>query len=95
MGKKVKQLRREGWVPAVMYGPGLAPVPLQFEARNLQHLLAHTGGSQIINLVIPDGGVSWPVLARDVQYDPIRHNPLHVDFYRVDMARRLAASGKP
>ncbi len=91
MGKKVRQLRREGWVPAVMYGPGFDPVPLQFEARNLQSLLSHTGGSQIINLTIPEEEISWPVLVRDVQYDPIRRDPLHVDFYRVDMTRRLTA----
>jgi large subunit ribosomal protein L25 len=50
LGKQVKQLRRQGWVPGVMYGHGFDPVPLQFEERSLRQLLSHVGGSQLVGV---------------------------------------------
>ena len=91
LGKQVKQLRREGWVPGVMYGHGFDSVSLQFEARGLRQVLSQVGGSQIVSVKIK--GVKQPemVLVRDVQRDPIRGTFLHVDFYRVEMTERLTA----
>lgn len=91
LGKQVKQLRRQGWVPGVMYGHGFSPVPLQFEQRSLRQVLSKVGGSQLISVKIK--GIKQPEIAlvRDVQRDPIRGNFLHVDFYRVQMTERLTA----
>jgi large subunit ribosomal protein L25 len=90
-GKKVKRLRREGQVPAVMYGHGFDPVPLQFEERNLQQVLSHVGGSQLIGVKIKGEDQQEMTLVRDVQRDPIRLNVLHVDLYRVEMTERITA----
>lgn len=91
LGKRVKQLRRQGWVPGVMYGHGFSPLALQFEERILRQLLSKVGGSQLVNVKIK--GIKQPeiVLVRDVQRDPIRDTLLHVDFYRVQMTERLTA----
>jgi len=91
LGKQVKQLRREGWVPGVMYGHDFDSVSLQFEARGLRRMLSQVGGSQIISIKVK--GVKQPEMAllRDMQRDCIRGTLLHVDFYRVDMAERLTA----
>jgi large subunit ribosomal protein L25 len=90
-GKQVRQLRREGWVPAVMYGHGFEPVPLQFEERSLAHILSKVGGSQLIGINVKGDKQPEMALVRDVQRDPIRGNFLHVDFYRVRMTERLTA----
>jgi large subunit ribosomal protein L25 len=90
-GKKVKRLRREGQVPAVMYGHDFDPVPLQFEERNLQQVLSHVGGSQLIGVRIKGEEQQEMTLVRDVQRDPIRLNVLHVDLYRVEMTERITA----
>jgi large subunit ribosomal protein L25 len=90
-GKQVKQLRREGWIPGVMYGHDFDAVPLQFEARSLQHLLSRVGGSQLINIKIEGQKKPEAALVREVQRDPIRHSLLHVDFYHVKMTERLTA----
>ena len=90
-GKKVKRLRREGQVPAVMYGRGFAPVPLQFEERRLQQVLSHVGGSQLIGVRIEGEDQQEMTLVRAVQRDPIRLNVLHVDLYRVEMTVRITA----
>jgi len=91
LGKQVKQLRRQGWVPGVMYGHGFNPIPLQFEARDLQHVLSHVGGSHLVQIKIKGQKQPEMALVRDVQRDLIRDTPLHVDLYRVMMTERLTA----
>jgi len=87
--KHVKQLRREGWTPGVMYGHDFAPVSLQFEAKNLRRLLSQVGGSQLISIKVEGHDEPEMALVRDVQRDPILPIVLHVDFYRVAMTERL------
>jgi large subunit ribosomal protein L25 len=89
IGKQVKQLRRQGWVPGVIYGHGFDPVPLRFEKRSLRHVLSKVGGSQLISINIEGNKQPEMALVRDVQRDPIRGSLLHVDFYRVRMTERL------
>jgi large subunit ribosomal protein L25 len=91
LGKHVKQLRRQGWIPGVMYGHGFEAIPLQFENRGLTKLLSHVSGSQLISIQVADQKEPEMALVRDVQRDPIRGDVLHVDFYRVQMTERLTA----
>jgi ribosomal protein bL25 (Ctc-form) len=90
-GKHVSQLRRQGWVPGVMYGHGYESVALQFEAHNLTRLLSRVGSSQLIGIRVKGAKEPEMALVRDVQRDPIRGDLLHVDFYRVQMTERLRA----
>ncbi len=89
IGKQVKQLRRDGWTPGVMYGHGFDPMHLQFETHRLQNVLDDVGGSQLIAIQVQGKGEPEMALVRDVQRDPIRQSVLHVDFYRVKMTERL------
>ncbi len=89
IGRHVKQLRREGWTPGVMYGHGFESVSLQFEAKNLRRLLSRVGGSQLISINIEGQDQPEMALVRDVQRDPILPLVLHVDFYRVAMTERI------
>jgi len=91
VGKQVKQLRRQGWLPAVMYGHGFAPVPLQFEAKNLMRALAQISGSQLVSIRIEGQSQPEMALVRDIQRDPITGMLLHVDFYRVSLTERIRA----
>ncbi len=88
-GKKVKALRHEGLVPAVMYGHSTAPVLLQVSTSDLDRVLARTGGNRLITLTIGDGIGAHMALAREVQRDVITGSPLHVDFYEVTMTEKL------
>lgn len=83
-GKKVSRLRREGFVPGIIYGAKIQPVNVQFPYRALEVTLMKAGGTNLIDMNI-DGEKSYPVLARYVQRDIIRGNILHVDFFAVDM----------
>jgi large subunit ribosomal protein L25 len=89
IGKQVKQLRREGKVPGVIYGPNMQPKSLLFDGMELKHVLREAGGTNIIELRID--GESHHTLVREVQRDPIKGDILHVDFYEVALDRAIRA----
>jgi large subunit ribosomal protein L25 len=89
VGKHVKQYRRQGQIPAVVYGPTFEPVKLFINEAELRHVLAHAAGTHLIELSID--GTAVTALAREVQRHPIKGSILHVDFYHVAMDRVIRA----
>jgi large subunit ribosomal protein L25 len=89
LGSKVKRLRREGWVPGVIYGRDFESVPLQFDRHDLRHVLSQVGGSQLVNIKIDGADEPESALLRDVQRNVITGDLLHVDFYRVMMTETI------
>lgn len=84
------RLRREGKVPAVLYGMGGEPVSVTVPARELGHILAsETGANTIITLRVD--GQEQLTLARQIQRHPVRGELLHVDFIRVSADLPVAA----
>jgi large subunit ribosomal protein L25 len=81
-GSKVKQLRRVGITPAVIYGAS-DPINVQLEAHSLRRVLRKAGGSNLIDVEI--GDVTRTVLARDIQQHVTRGDLIHVDFLEVDL----------
>jgi large subunit ribosomal protein L25 len=90
-GKAVKYLRREGLVPAVMYGHFTEPVNLQVEERLMGHVLREAGTNRLITLSVEGLKDDRRVLLRDLQRDAITHSLLHVDFYEVVMTEKITA----
>lgn len=83
VGKKVKELRRQGLLPAIVYGAGIDPTPIQMDSLEAEKILAGVGSSTLIDLYIDDE--VHKVLVRDLQRDVIRRNPVHIDFLKVAM----------
>ena len=90
VGKKVKQLRKDGVIPGTVYGPHTEPLTLQFNSRELETTLRNAGGTNLIDVNVA-GDQAYPVLAREVQRDVIKGNILHVDFFAVDMNKKIRA----
>lgn len=90
-GKKVRFLRRQGIIPANVYGHGIDSTPINVDARNLKHLLAHAGKTDLISLKVDDSKAPVKVLMREVQRNPINDEPLHIDFYQVRMTEKIKA----
>ena len=76
-----RRLRRSGRVPAVLYGGGEDPVHFSVDARELRHALHGSGA--VIELSL-DGKTANAVV-KDQQRDPVRNDPVHIDFVRVRM----------
>lgn len=90
----VKKVKAAKAVPAILYGGGNKPEPLQVERREIDTLLAHAVGENIlVNLEIEDGGKSATRLAliNEVQHHPVNQTVLHVDFKAVSMNETLVA----
>lgn len=80
LGKKVAQLRRNGQVPGIVYGPVVSDtVPVSVDRREFVKFFQTHGHSTLFDLRW-DGG-EQAVFIREVQNDAIRREPLHVDFY--------------
>lgn len=87
-GKKNRQLRREGYVPGIVYGPSIEPISVQFPYRSVEVMLMNAGGTNLIDIEVD--GDSYPSLAREVQRDVVRGDILHVDFLAVDQTQRIS-----
>jgi large subunit ribosomal protein L25 len=83
-----RRLRRRDAVPAILYGPKTAPVPLAVPAIRLLKLLREMGEeSKLIRLMIGEGESQQvrQALIREVQTHPVRRRFVHVDFYEVPL----------
>lgn len=80
--KKGNQLRRDGIIPAIVYGQG-EPEPIQIENIALRRVLRVVGTNQLVELEIE--GKTKVVLAREIQQHATRGELIHVDFLEVDM----------
>ena len=87
---EARRTRREGKVPAVLYGgDGTEPTPISVTPKALLKILhSEAGQNTLISLKMPGAG-DTRVLVKDFQLDPVTHQVLHADFYRVAMDRRL------
>lgn len=84
--EKAKQLRRDGWIPAVVYGQG-TNTQIKVEMLPLRRVLREAGTTSLIDLHM--GSANMTVVAKDVQQHPTNGNLIHVDFYEVDMKEKL------
>lgn len=83
-----RKARAAGQIPGVLYGHGEAPVPLAVASREFELALrGHRGGNPLVNLDV--GGSEYTALVRDVQYDPITHDILHLDFQHISLTETI------
>jgi large subunit ribosomal protein L25 len=89
---KLKQMRREGWLPSVVYGRGVENENLKVDAKTFSELLAHSSSDSIlINLDVEGEGVR-SVFLKTIQHDPLTGHALHVDFLAVDDKTEITAN---
>ena len=86
-----KVLRRQGRVPAILYGPKSDPVLLSVGRQELDRVLKKGGfGQMLLKLVIQNGTTETKTtMIKELQTDPVSHNYLHIDFYEVDLTRKI------
>ena len=89
IGKQVKALRRQGGVPAVLYGRSITPIAVTLDAREANRIIPGVTSSQL--LVIDVEGERHTALVREKQFNPILGVLLHIDFNVVSMTDKLRA----
>lgn len=88
VGKSVNALRRQGLLPAVVYGHGKASQPIQLDARAFDELRRSVTRNTLVDLKVGSGRAT-PVLLQGIHEHPVRRQPMHVDFYVVKMTEEL------
>lgn len=88
IGKKVKNIRAEGMMPAVLYGNKTEAEVISIPLVNFEKTFDEAGTSSLIDLTI-DSGKPIKVLSHEPQNDPVSGKPIHVDFYRVRMDEKI------
>jgi large subunit ribosomal protein L25 len=85
-----RRLRREGLVPAILYGAGKAPVPLTVDPRRLEEVLRGDRGiNTLFHLHLPGKDLRRMVRIREYQRHPVTDRITHADFVRVEMDRKI------
>lgn len=85
-----RDARRNGFVPGVLYGGDKGPVAIRL--RQTEVMKAYSAGrmrSHLAKIDVPGQDYLQPVIAREVQVDPVRDLPIHVDLMRVDENTRI------
>ncbi|MCS6762491.1 MAG: 50S ribosomal protein L25/general stress protein Ctc [Candidatus Devosia symbiotica] len=83
-----RELRRQGLVPAVIYGDKKAPVTVSLAYKDAYKFI-YAGGFLSHVLELDVDGIKHTVIPRDYQLDPVKDFPLHVDFLRVGKGTKI------
>jgi large subunit ribosomal protein L25 len=89
-GKQVKALRREGQIPAVLYGKNFKPINVLLPTHETSLTLSKVTSSQLITVVVD--GEEHAALVREKQRNPVGGHLLHVDFLVVSLTEKLRAA---
>ena len=87
-----RKLKARGIIPAIVYGAKEKPQPLQVSARDINAMLSHAAGENIlVELEIAGEKSNRTALVQEIQHSPVGGNILHVDFHAVSMDEKIQA----
>lgn len=89
LGKKVKKLRREGILPANIYGKDIKSQTVQLLLSEFEKVRKEAGETQVVDVAL--NSTIYPVLIQNIQRNPRTGALLHVDLHKVDLKEKLKA----
>jgi len=88
----VRKLRARGIIPAVIYGGKVKPQPLQVAARDINAMMSHASGENVlVDLEIAGEKSNRAALVQEVQHSPVGGEIVHVDFHAISMDETIQA----
>ncbi len=88
-GSKVKLLRKQAILPANIYGRKVKSLAVQVDLKAFLPILKETGETGLVELKVKGEDKIRPVLIHNVQYHAVNDEPLHADFYQVDLKEKV------
>src|SRR5918994_212638 len=88
-GKANKRLRREGIVPGIVFGKGEDSTPVQVNAKTFETLYRSAGRTSVVKFRLPGQSRATSGIIKSVQRHPLSGNPLHVDFFIVNLKQEM------
>ena len=87
---QARTLRREGRLPAVLYGPNTDPVMLSIDLSELEDITkGGSAGQALLSISVKGEKKSRTAMIKELQVSPLSGDYLHVDFYEVDMQKKI------
>jgi len=86
---KARKLRRQGYIPGVVYGNNHASTPVIFDKKNMENFVNRMGVGMTFEVILD--GKTQPVRIQEVQRDPVSQDIIHVDLQSVDMDQKIQA----
>lgn len=87
VGRKVKKLRKDGLIPANIYGKKVKSVAVQVLVKEFSGVFSKVGETGLVELMLE--GKTHPVLIHNVAFHPVTSSPLHIDFFQVDLHEKV------
>ncbi len=87
-----RRLRKDGEIPAVVYGEGRDPIAIRVGDRQLRDLLRKSGDNAVFLLEREGTDQKRHAMIRDIQYNPLNGAVVHIDFQRIDLAKKVRVS---
>ncbi|GED33463.1 50S ribosomal protein L25 [Brevibacillus centrosporus] len=87
MGNSVKKLRRNGWVPGIVYGSDITNQQIQVQGKELDAALRRQATNKPYKLMVD--GSSYDVMVYELQRHPVMGNILHADFKKINMNEKV------
>jgi len=88
VGKHVKSIRREGGLPAIIYGKELKePMPITLDLRDTTKFMRHVTPSTVVTIKV--NGKEFPTLVRDRQHEVLTGAFLHIDFMAISLSEKV------
>jgi large subunit ribosomal protein L25 len=88
---RLNQMRREGWLPSVIYGRGAENLNLKVDAKSFSELLARSSSENIVLNLEIDGQGTRLAFLQAIQHDPLSGKALHADFLAIDNNTEITA----
>ena len=85
--RAAKETKKDGFIPAVYYGSHAASTPIFINVIEFKKVLASAGESSSITLITEHGNEN--AMIQDVQLDPVKNTPIHVDFYVIEKGQKV------
>lgn len=87
LGRKVKKLRKDGIIPAHVFGHNIKTLHIQIDEKEFEKIAKVAGETSVVDLSV--NSKTHPVLIRGVQVHPLTDKPLHIDFYQVSLKEKV------
>lgn len=91
--RKIKSIRRENAVPAIVYGGETKPTSIKVDRSNYERIMRHHHGQSVIfRLNVMDGEKKlrdYSVIVKEEQHDPVSDQLVHIDFNRISLTKEL------
>lgn len=87
LGKKIKKLRKDGILPANIYGKDIKSQAVQLPLKEFETIFKEVGKTGLLDVMVD--GTARPALIHNVQVHPVTGIPLHIDFYQVNLKEKI------